>query len=98
MDVFVAYALQSVAVIAALAVPSLGRPELDVCERSARLLGCVDAQLAALGSSRLMIHEQLYDRVMETLREALGFERLADLAEAGAQMSRDLAIAEALAI
>jgi predicted ATPase/transcriptional regulator with XRE-family HTH domain len=97
LEVFVAYALQSIAVIDVLKADSLSGSEFVVYERSTRLLGCVDALLIAMGSSRLMIHEQLHDRAVRALQEALGHERLAELTEAGAQISRDMAVAEALA-
>ena len=96
MDVFATYALQSVAVIAALR-PQTSREASQHPHRcAARTLGWVDARLAAMGSSRLINQEQQYERALEALRAALGSDALAELMAAGAAMTQDQTIEEAL--
>jgi predicted ATPase/transcriptional regulator with XRE-family HTH domain/tetratricopeptide (TPR) repeat protein len=98
MDVFVAYALQSLAAVTALRPPPAQIEGLSehAYRHAARLLGCVDRRLASLGSSRPMAQERQYERVVAALTEALGKETLAELKAAGATMTQDEAIASVL--
>ena len=66
--------------------------------RAARILGFVDARLAALGSGRFTVQEQEYDRVLAVLRDAMGAELVANLMADGAAMTEDQAVEEALAV
>jgi hypothetical protein len=58
----------------------------------ARLLGCVDARIAALGGSRDRIDEPEYDRVLTVLRDTLGSDELATLRAEGAAMTQEQVI------
>ena len=67
----------------------------DVRERAAMLLGFVDARLAALEAQREYTERQEYERVIATLRGALG-DRLVRVMALGAEWSEDEAVAVAL--
>lgn len=92
----VAVTLQHLAAIGAL------RPadaqELEDRRRSARLLGFVDARLAALEALREYIEQQEYDKILGALRNALSEDQLAQLMDEGRAWSEDQAVAEAMLI
>ena len=96
LDVLAAFALQHLAALAVLRTPR-GEEGCRVRERAARIFGFVDARLASIGSAQLMIQEQEHDRVMALLREAMTPEDLTALLAAGAEMTQERAVAEALA-
>jgi predicted ATPase/DNA-binding CsgD family transcriptional regulator len=83
-----AWAIQHLAAVAALSAP--GRPA--PIRTAARLLGYVDARLTALSSVRE------YERVRDALRDALGASELAALMSVGAVLTREEAVAAALAL
>lgn len=92
LQVLTAYALQHLVAIALLRGHGLYEP-------AARILGFVDAQLAAMGARRLRNQEQLeYDRVRTLLLRELGAARLADLMRAGASMSEPEALSAGLTV
>jgi predicted ATPase/DNA-binding CsgD family transcriptional regulator len=97
-SVATAWALQHLAAIAAL------RPSKDVENsrashaRAARLLGFVDARLAALGAPRQYTEQQEYLRVTTLLRRAVDPAGLESLMRIGATTTEDRAIEEALAV
>lgn len=66
--------------------------------RVARILGFVDARLAAMGSVREQVSEQIRGRVRALLRDALGTDAVAQLTTEGAAMTEEQAVEEALAI
>jgi predicted ATPase/DNA-binding XRE family transcriptional regulator len=92
LDVLTAYALQHLAAIAALRSG-------DTRTSATRVLGFVDARLKAMGAARLHNHEQFeYDRVLATLIDAMDANEVERLMTAGAAMSEELAIDEALSL
>ena len=97
LSAHVARALQRLAAISALRPQSASerRPESYVL--AARLFGFVDARLADFGSPRMRIDQQEYERALASLRGAMGSIRLASLLKAGAAMSEEQAINEAIA-
>jgi predicted ATPase/DNA-binding XRE family transcriptional regulator len=95
MEVPVTWALQH---LAAVAVFRPGHPERVGADRrrAARILGFVDARLAALETSRKYTEQQEYDSVVAALRETLGAQALTTLMTAGASMTEVRAIETAL--
>jgi Arc/MetJ family transcription regulator len=65
---------------------------------AARLLGYVDARLAALEALRYHTEQQEYDAMLPALREALGADELSKLMAEGSTWSEDQAVAEATLI
>ena len=96
LDVLAAFALQHLATLAVLRSPR-GEKGRGISERAARIFGFVDARLASMGSAQLMIQEQEHDRVIALLREAMTPGDLTALLAAGAEMTQERAVAEALA-
>ena len=94
-DVLVAWTLQHLGAIAAL------RPQVSTQDaprayaRAARILGFVDARLEAIGSAKMYIYEQAYDRAVTVLREALGADAVTKLMGEGAKMTEAQAVEEA---
>jgi predicted ATPase/class 3 adenylate cyclase len=66
--------------------------------RAARLLGYVDARLAALEAVREYTEQQEYDKMLAALRNALGADCVEKLMLEGSTWSEDQAIAEAMLI
>ena len=92
-----AWSLQSLATIAALRPDVGAEPKALTHAQTARVFGFVDARLMALGSSNAV--EQLeYDQVLVVLRDALGTDMVMALMVAGATMTEEQAVEEALAI
>ena len=60
------------------------------------MVGAADVALAALGAGRHPGDRPEHDRVLESLRDALGEPRLRDLMARGATLSLDIAIDLAL--
>ena len=93
-DVLVAWTLQHLGAIAAL------RPQVSTQDaprayaRAARILGFVDARLEAIGSAKMYIYEQAYDRAVTVLREALGADAVTKLMGEGAKMTEAQAVEE----
>jgi predicted ATPase/transcriptional regulator with XRE-family HTH domain len=92
-----AWSLQYLATIAALR-PDVGADRKTLTHaHTARVFGFVDARLMALGSANAV--EQLeYDQVLVVLRDALGTDMVTALMVAGATMTEEQAVEEALAI
>ncbi len=90
-----AQALQHLAAVKALRANPV-RKSAACLVAAARLLGFVDARLAALGAGRLNNQEQReYERVLVALREAVGDDAVARLLTEGAALSEGEAVAEA---
>jgi tetratricopeptide (TPR) repeat protein len=89
----VARALQRLGVVAALRPQ--GAPDRRA-ECAARLFGFVDARLADLGSPRVPFDQREYERAMTLLRDTMSSDQLACFMDAGAAMSEEQAIDEAL--
>jgi tetratricopeptide (TPR) repeat protein len=85
--------------LAATAVlrPSEGDERAGI-SNAARLLGYSDACFARLGFRRNPGEQQLYDKVMHALNEAIGKREVERLAADGATWSEERAVAEGLAI
>jgi predicted ATPase/class 3 adenylate cyclase len=67
-------------------------------EKGARLLGAAERIATSLGSPMYTRDYPVHDRVLATLRLALGEERLAAVREAGQALSIEAAVAEAEAV
>jgi predicted ATPase len=64
--------------------------------RAARLYGYVNARLATLGNPRSITEQAEYERALTSIREGLSADSLTHLMDAGAALSEEQAIAEAL--
>jgi predicted ATPase/transcriptional regulator with XRE-family HTH domain len=94
-DVLVAWTLQHLGAIAALRAQVSREGALKAYAQAARILGFVDARLQAIGSARMYIYEQGYDRALAGLREALGADAMAGFMAEGATMTEEQAVEEA---
>lgn len=65
---------------------------------AARILGFVDARLAALETLRKYTDRQEYDAIIPALRDALGEDEVARLMALGSRWSEDQAVAEAMVV
>jgi predicted ATPase len=94
--VLLAWALQH---LMATVVLRGGSADVTRCRDYARVLGFVDARIAALGAPRGYTEQQEYDRVLSRLRALLAAEEIERELAAGAAMSEEHAveIAEAAA-
>jgi predicted ATPase/transcriptional regulator with XRE-family HTH domain len=94
-DVLVAWTLLHLGAIAALRphVSTVGEPA-RAYGQAARILGFVDARLEAIGSAKLYLHEQEYNRVLAVLRDSMGTGSLASLMAAGGGMTEEQAVEE----
>ena len=90
LDALMANALASLAEIAALQSDGLAKPTILTYKRAARILGFVNARLVAIGSQ--WQDERQYDRVLATLRDAMGADAVAKLLDSGAAMTEDQAV------
>jgi predicted ATPase len=95
---FAALALQHLAAAAALSSQVEAEPTLELHSGAARILGFVDACLAALESPRGYTEQQEYDRVLTVLRDAMGTDELAKHIAMGAAMTQDQAVEYALSL
>ena len=92
-------AMWSVHHLAAIAVL---RPRIEagdrpgVLQRAARLLGCYEARLAALGSAQEPVHRKERERALEVLNDVIGPEAIAAFLAEGATMTAEQAVEEAL--
>jgi predicted ATPase/transcriptional regulator with XRE-family HTH domain len=89
---FWAIVVSSLLGLAGVAVEA-GQPEVG-----AGLLGATEGFAARLGATLFTRDDHVHDRVLSTLRLALGEERLAAVREAGQAQSIEVAIAEARAV
>jgi tetratricopeptide (TPR) repeat protein len=85
-------ALQRLAAIALARHDATGAP-LSLAERVARLLGFVDSQREALGSPRYLYDRDEHERLLVTLRAALGTGELQRLVHAGRALTSHDALA-----
>jgi len=93
----VVFTLQHLAAIAALR-RDVAAPSREERARAARVLGYVDAQLAALEALREYTEQQECDKMLPALRDALGVDECAKLMAEGSTWSEDQAVAEAMLI
>lgn len=93
----VARALQRLAMVAAVRSQGAYERRPESYARAARVFGFVDARLAGLGSPRMPVDRQEYERVFALLLGAMSADELAILTNIGAVMSEEQAIDEALA-
>jgi tetratricopeptide (TPR) repeat protein len=98
LDNLTAVTLQHLAAVAALRPQGKAERTFEEHARAVRIMGFVDARVAVLGVARWYTEQQEYDRVLAVLRGAVGAAELADLMVAGAEMTEDQAIEEALII
>ncbi len=96
--VALAWALQHLAAVAGLRPPLEAEVRVEQLLQAARLLGFVDVRLASLGAPRQRTELQEYERVSAALRAALPSDELERQTSAGAAMSEDAAMTEALEI
>ncbi|MGB8910285.1 MAG: helix-turn-helix domain-containing protein [Candidatus Cybelea sp.] len=97
-DVHACWALQRLGAIAALRPQAAIDRAPRAYAQATRILGFVDAHLAALGSARSYAEEQEYDRVRARLRDVLGADEVAELMTEGAVMTLERAVDNALEI
>jgi tetratricopeptide (TPR) repeat protein len=98
VEIDVVFALQHLATVAALRPPDDDRPAAADRESAARLLGYVDARLAALGVVREVTEQDLYDKALSALRANLESSTLAGCIEAGGAYSEERAVTESLTL
>ena len=94
-DVLVAWTLQHLGAIAALRPHVSTERARDAYRHAARILGFVDARLEAIGSARMYIYEQGYDRALAALAAAIGPDAVASHMAEGAMMTEEQAVEEA---
>jgi predicted ATPase/class 3 adenylate cyclase len=94
-DVYVAIALQHLAVIAALQACEAAAAGPENLRRAARLLGYAQARLAALNVRCGYTEQRGYDAAIAALRERLADAEIARLSTEGAGLKEERAIAEA---
>lgn len=95
-DVALAWAMQHLAAVAALRQDDEVETSPTRHARAARLLGYVDARLAALGAPRQFTEQQEYLRVLEALTRTFDQDALATRMAYGSTMTEESAINEAL--
>jgi predicted ATPase/class 3 adenylate cyclase len=88
-ELFLATALQHLALVAALAGDT---------RRGARLLGYVDAKYSELGMKREITEQWGHDKLLAVLRETISEDEIKNLAAEGAAWLEDHAIEEALEV
>jgi predicted ATPase len=94
-DVLVAFALQQLAATAVLQSHVAERsPTAYAC--AARILGFVDARLAAMGSPRHQHERPEYDRVLHAIRSVMDADALIALMTEGTVMTEEQAVEQAL--
>jgi predicted ATPase/DNA-binding XRE family transcriptional regulator len=93
--VLTAFILQHVAAISAVQAGWAEAAPVKDLEEAAMLLGFVEARLRSLGAHRDYTERQEYERIVASLRPALG-ERLDEVLALGAQWSEDVAATVAL--
>jgi tetratricopeptide (TPR) repeat protein len=93
--VYVARCLGQIATIEALCEDA-ARLSTEVCARTARILGFVNARLTALGSARLPSAQPRYQRVFAALQARLGADAISERLADGASLTEDQVVEEAL--
>ncbi len=97
-EVFVLWALQRLAAIAALREAQDPQRADEGRRRAARLLAYIDARVTALEARREYTERQEYERSLSALREVLGGRELETLSGEGCAWNEERAVAEALLI
>ena len=95
-EVLAAYALQNLAMAVALRAQSDARIAPGEYEKAARILGFVDARLVERGAPREAT-DQLYDRLLAVLRNAIGADCVERFMTEGAMTTEEVLVAEAMA-
>ena len=90
LDVFAAHALQHLAVLPVL------RRKTDAYAKASRILGFVNARLAAMGSAMDEGLNAERDRALAILRKTMGATRFANLMAEGSTLTEDEAVEDAL--
>ncbi|MFY9886565.1 MAG: hypothetical protein WAL67_04145 [Candidatus Cybelea sp.] len=98
LDVVASWNLESIVVIAVLRKQDCAERRHTTYVRAARILGFVDARLAAMGSIREQVSQQMRSRVRALLRNALGTDAVVQLMTEGAAMTEEQTVEEALII
>ncbi|MGA8534116.1 MAG: helix-turn-helix domain-containing protein [Candidatus Tumulicola sp.] len=96
LDVLAAFALQRLAAIAALQSHVAAERSPTAYAPAARILGFVDARLAAMGSPRHQHEQPEYDQALVVLRAAIDADALVKLMTEGATMTEEQAVEQAL--
>jgi predicted ATPase/transcriptional regulator with XRE-family HTH domain len=96
LEVVAAYALAHFAAIAALRPPDARDARSDACARAARILGFVDARLAALGSAQTIVQEWERAHAVKALSREIDADVLAKEMAAGSAMTQEQAVASVL--
>ena len=97
-EITLAYAQQHLAAIAALRPAESEATASQDRARGARLIGYVDARLAALGAPRELTEDKEYRAFVAALSESFGADGFARLVEDGRGWSEARAFAEALLV
>ena len=97
-DVFVVFALQHLAAVAALQMHEDSSREYEDRTSAARLLGYVDGRLSALEAHREYTEQHEYDEVIVALRNVLGESSLMNLMREGHSWNEKQAVAVAMRI
>jgi predicted ATPase/DNA-binding XRE family transcriptional regulator len=98
LDVVASWNLESIVGIAVLRKQDCAERRHTTYVRAARILGFVDARLAAMGSIREQVSQQMRSRVSALLRNALGTDAVVQLMTEGAAMTEEQTVEEALII
>jgi predicted ATPase/class 3 adenylate cyclase len=94
-EVWLVFALQH---LAAVVVFEPAADATNAYRRAARLLGYTDSRIVACEGIREFTEQQEYEKMMTTLRDALGTDECARLMNEGGTWSEDQAVAEAMLI
>jgi len=97
-EITLAYAQQHLAAIAALRPADSEAAASEDRVRGARLLGYVDARLAALSAPRELTEEKGYRALVAALTESFGAGGIVELMKDGSAWSEERALAEALLV
>jgi predicted ATPase/tetratricopeptide (TPR) repeat protein len=97
-EVWLAFAMQHLAAVAALKPINNSGDYRANRERAARLIGYVDARIAALEHRREYTEQQEHDAMLAALRDTLGQDDFAKLMREGSAWSEDQAVEAALLI
>ena len=97
-DVQAAWALERCAVITGLQPEIPTEQSRRASAIAARILGFVDARLAALASARYEWVQPQHDQALAALHDALGTDAVASLLAEGARMTENQAVEAALAL
>ncbi|MGC1381879.1 MAG: adenylate/guanylate cyclase domain-containing protein [Candidatus Baltobacteraceae bacterium] len=97
-EVFVLWALQHLAAVAALRADEDPRSADVDRRRAARLFGYVDARVASLEARRMYTEQHEHERSLAALRDALGHDELERLSGEGRSWNEERAVTESLLV